>query len=500
MSDARLSQAWQALAQGDNATAEPLFAALLATPPVDPLAFVGMASLKRQQGQLRDAVLHCDAALRLDPRCLEAWLERAYVLHAGGSFAAAQDCYRQVLGIEPSQPEAHAGLAALAARDGDAAQARRHAQAALVVEPANAIAATALATLDIEAGEPAAARDLLAPLAAIKAPPSPERIQLLTAYGDALVRCAAPDEAFAAYAAAQADFATLHEPTRTGRESHRALIERIAAELASAPAEAWTQPAPPQPATAAAHHVFLLGYPRSGTTLVENVLASLPGVEALEERPTLAKADRVFLAEPGGIRRLAGITPDDLAPFVSAYWDKVAAAGMVTAGKTFVDMDPLKATRLPLIARLFPQARVLIMRRDPRDVVLSCFRTSFALTSAALEFTSLERAARHYDAMMRLIETARACLPLAFHEVDYHALVRDFDGTTQALCAFLDLPWDEALCRFDRTARNRGVATASASQVRRGLYDGRGQWEPFARQFEPVLPILQPWIEKFGYG
>ena len=163
-------------------------------------------------------------------------------------------------------------------------------------------------------------------------------------------------------------------------------------------------------------------------------------------------------------------------------------------------MDPLKATRLPLIARLFPQAKVLIMRRDPRDVVLSCFRTSFALTSAALEFTSLERAARHYAAMMELIEVARSCLPLAFHEVDYHALVRDFDGTTRQLCAFLDLPWDESLRRFDRTARDRGVATASASQVRRGLYDGRGQWEPFARHFDPVLPILQPWIEKLGYA
>ena len=174
--------------------------------------------------------------------------------------------------------------------------------------------------------------------------------------------------------------------------------------------------------------------------------------------------------------------------------------GLVAAGQTFVDMDPLKATRLPLIARLFPEARILIMRRDPRDVVLSCFRNSFALTSAALEFTSLERTARHYDAMMRLIEAARERLPLAFHEVDYHAMVRDFDGTTRALCAFLDLPWNESLRRFDRTARERGVATASASQVRRGLYDGRGQWEPFARYIEPVLPILQPWIDKFGYA
>lgn len=495
----RLIDAWTALDRGDHDQARHLFEQLLAEPAIDPLALVGMASLLRQDGRLRDAVLHCDAALRSDPRCAEAWLERAYVLHAGGSFSSAAQSYRQVIALAPQNAPAHAGLAALAARDGQAEQARAHAAAALAADPANPIAATALATVALEAGQPEAARDALAPLAAELPGPSSERIQLLSSYGDALARCGEPAAAYAAYCRAQDDFRVLHEPPAGGRESHRQLIERIHAELAEIPAQAWQRPARPQP-SAPGRHVFLLGYPRSGTTLVENILASLPATCALEERPTLVEADRAFLAEPSGLARLAALPPESLASYVSAYWEKVRAAGAEPSGQTFVDMDPLKATRLPIIARLFPDARILIMRRDPRDVVLSCFRTSFALTSAALEFTSLERAARHYDAMMRLIETARSCLPLAFHEVDYHALVSNFDETTQALCAFLDVPWDAGLRRFDRTARERGVATASASQVRRGLYDGRGQWEPFASQFEPVLPILQPWIEKFGYA
>lgn len=498
--DDRLAQAWQALADGELARAEALFAALLNSPPIDSLALVGMASLLRQQGRLRDAILHCDAAVRADPGCAEAWLERAYVCNAGGSFAPAADCYRQVLALDAGHAAAHAGLAALAARDGQAEAARHHSAAALASEPDNAIAAAALATVELEAGNPEAARDLLGSIAAEPAPPSPERIQLLTTFGDALARTGSADAAYAAYVQAQADFAELYEPPAASRESHRSLVERIIGEVSNLPASIWQQPAPAAPPHAAERHVFLLGYPRSGTTLVENILASLPGVAALEERPTLVEADRAFLAEAGGITHLAQLGPAELGPYVAAYWDKVSAAGIAAAGQTFVDMDPLKATRLPLIARLFPAAKVLIMRRDPRDVVLSCFRTSFALTSAALEFTSLERTARHYDAMMRLIEVARAQLPLTYHEVDYHALVRDFDATTQSMCEFLDLPWDESLRRFDRTARTRGVATASASQVRRGLYDGRGQWEPFARQFEPVMPILQPWIEKFGYA
>ncbi len=495
---ARLKLAWDTLAAGDAVLAESLFAELLREPEVDPLALVGMGSLLRQQGRLRDAILNCDAALRADPRCLEAWLERGFVLNAGGSFKAAAECYRQVLVLDPSNGHAHAGLANLAALNGQSELAREHASAALAADPENILAATALASVEIEAGNAAKACAILRPLTTNDAAPSPERVQLLTTYGDALSRCGEPDPAFAAYVAAQIGFARLHEPTEAPRETHRALVERVTAEIEATTPATWGAPVAALQGSAKGH-VFLLGYPRSGTTLVENVLASLDSVVALEERPTLVDADRAFLAEPGGIKRFAGLPPQELEPFVQHYWEKVRSAGIDPDGRVFVDMDPLKATRLPLIARLFPNTRILIMRRDPRDVVLSCFRNNFALTSAALEFTSLERTAYHYAAMMRLIEVARERLPLVCHEVDYHALVRDFDGTTKHLCAFLGLPWHESLRRFDRTARQRGVATASASQVRRGLFDGRGQWEPFARHFEPVMPILKPWIEKFGY-
>lgn len=497
--DHQLAAAWQALASGDRERSEALFSALIANYPQDPLVLTGAANLLRQHGRLRDAALHCDAALRADPDCLEAWLERGYVMNTGGSFAAASNCYREVLGRDPDHAAAHAALAALAVRDGDHAACEHHAKQALATEPDNFIAAAALAASRIEQGHPAAARDLLLPLVDRLDPPGAETIQLLTTLGEAHGLLGEADAAHAAFARAQDQFRSLHEAGVPPRETNRALIERVTTELAEISPERWSDPVAPS-VRDDPRHVFLLGFPRSGTTLVENVLASLPGVAALEERPTLVDADRAFLANPGGLTQLSQLSPDALAPYVEAYWAKVRGAGIDPACRTFIDMDPLKASRLPVIARLFPQARILIMRRDPRDVVWSCFRTNFALTSAALEFTSLERTARHYAAMMTLIETARERLPLAFHEVDYHALVRDFDGETRRLCTFLGLPWDESLRRFDRTAQQRGVATASATQVRRGLYDGRGQWQPYAKYFEPVMPLLQPWIERFGYA
>jgi hypothetical protein len=85
-------------------------------------------------------------------------------------------------------------------------------------------------------------------------------------------------------------------------------------------------------------------------------------------------------------------------------------------------------------------------------------------------------------------------------ELDYHRLIREFEPTTRALCDFVGIPWHEDVRRFDKTAKARGVSTASAGQVRKGLYDGSGQWRPYARHFEPLMPLLQPWIDRFGYA
>ncbi len=156
---------------------------------------------------------------------------------------------------------------------------------------------------------------------------------------------------------------------------------------------------------------FLIGYPRSGTTLVENMLASIPGVEALEERPTLAAGERISAARAAwpGCAEADSASLDELR---EAYWDYVAAAGIDAAGKLFVDKDPLKGLYAAADRPAVPcRPRSIVMRRDPRDVVWSCFRANFAPTPAAAEFTDLERAARHYDAMMQAQEAFLAALP-----------------------------------------------------------------------------------------
>jgi hypothetical protein len=131
--------------------------------------------------------------------------------------------------------------------------------------------------------------------------------------------------------------------------------------------------------------------------------------------------------------------------------------------------------------------------------VLSCFRSNFALTPAALEFTDLERAACFYDAVMGTQEAFLAALLLARHELRYEALVADFEAETRRLCDFLGVEWREEMRDFARTARRRGVSTMSATQVTKPLYDGSKQWRRYEEQLRPALPILAPWVKRFGY-
>jgi tetratricopeptide (TPR) repeat protein len=315
-----------------------------------------------------------------------------------------------------------------------------------------------------------------------------DQVDLLTLLGDALDRLGNFDEAFDAYAVANQRFAHLHG----GSTAPDAVQERLGAiERAVAALEpvGWAIDKSTIPASG---HVFLLGYPRSGTTLVEQALASLPDVVTLEEAATLDNAQAFLTGE--GIARLQTLTDAEIEDLRASYWRHVTDLGLDVAGKTFVDMDPSKSMGLPLIARVFPNAKIIVMRRDPRDVIWSCFRRAFVYSAMTHEFSSLDRAARHYDAVMRLTQTCLATLPVDHHILVYEDLVHDFDTTTKALCNFIGIDWSADMRDFGATARTGRVRTASAEQVRQSLFDGSGQWRNYAHKLGAVLPILEPWV------
>jgi Tfp pilus assembly protein PilF len=372
--------------RGDRAGAQALFDRALAIDPGDPAVLTGLANWYRKDGRLSEAVRASDAAIAAAPDYPDAWIERGAAYAAGGSSAIARDSYARAAALAPGNPIAHAGFAALAARDGALDEARQAANRALRLAPGSLVAAGTLATVALEQGDPRAACKVLEP-ALGRTRAGPDRPQALSVLAAARERLGDHDAAFALYTRAKAEFAALHDRELTGL-SGLGLVEAVHRGLQSIDPQAWRASAV-DAGEVRPNHVFLLGYPRSGTTLVENVLASLQGVEALEERPTLAASDRRFMAGDAaaiaaGLAEFAQLPEADLAPLRAAYWDKVLSAGVPTEALHFVDMDPMKGLHLPFIARLFPEARIVVMRRDPRDVVWSCFKTPFAPTTGTM--------------------------------------------------------------------------------------------------------------------
>ena len=485
--------AWADIEAGRAVEGEALVRQGLALAPDDPGLMTTLGLALRRQSRLREALAAYDAAIALAPDYAVAWLERGFALHQGNSLQLAAQSYGRAVALDPGSAAGFAGLAAIASTQGDGAEARRFAAEALARDGRDAVAHCAIARADIADGAAAAAVTRLQALLGDAAVNLENRSAALSLLGDALAKAGNAQGAHDSWAAAKASLPERF-PQMAAAEPLAEMVARIDAAIISGP-EFFAAPG----AADQRGHAFLLGYPRSGTTLVETILASADGVATLEELPTLLAAEMRFYVPADGPAALAEIDAATAGALRAAYWQRVADFGVAADAPLFVDMDPLKTMDMPLIGRLFPAATIIVMRRDPRDVILSCFRQNFAASPIAFEFTSLTRAARHYDALMRLQRHSLARMTNPVFELRYEELVADFDGVTQRLCAALGLVWSEALRDFSSTARQRNVSTASVGQVRRGLYNGGGQWQRFAEQLAPVLPVLQPWIDALGY-
>ncbi|MDB5419332.1 MAG: hypothetical protein JWP50_2751 [Phenylobacterium sp.] len=486
---------------GRPAEAEADFRATLALAPGDFTVLDMLGLSLSEQGRLGEALGALDAALKLKADYAPALVNRSWVLENLGDLAGARAGYRRALEIDPSLVRARAGLAVLAARAGQWGEAKAAAREALKIARGDPGARLALAMAALGEGDPSAAEREARGLLDEPGLHPQERGVALTLVGDALDRQHRPDQAFEAYEEANATLKALYAPrfAAGGAPTGLAVVERLQRGFDATAASAWAAQAAAGPSPAQGH-VFVVGFPRSGTTLLGQVLGAHPQVTTLDELETLGESGVAFLSDEAGLARLAQAPDSELAPFRDAYWRRMEAMGLPLAGRTLVDKLPMNTLGLPLIARLFPAAKVVFVRRDPRDVVLSCFRRQFVMNGANWEFLSLAGAARFYAAVMRLAQAYIQALPLDPQVLRYEDLVADFAGETARLTGFLGLPADPAVTGFKGAARVEDIATPSAVQVAGGLFDeGVGQWRSYETHLAPVLPTLAPWISAFGY-
>ncbi len=437
--------------------------------------------------------------VQVAPHFAPGYTALGQALEAAGELAAAEARYRHALDLDGGNIMAEAGLASVLARRGESGQARERALRVLAAEPNYPAAAMIVGEADIAQGRATEAEARMRELLRDPRLSEVERSLALGVLGDALDRQDRPADAFAAYGESNALRRAHYAPSFAGGQGTLAYARALRQWFQQHPAKDLLPVMPPE-VPRAVSHAFLIGFPRSGTTLLEQVLGAHPAVVTLEERETLQDSVSAFMKQPADLSRLGLASDEELEPYRRRYLQRIGAAGVTVDGKLFIDKHPLNGLKLPLIARLFPGARILLAIRDPRDVVLSCFRRRFRMSAPYYEFLTLESAAALYDCVMQLTLDLTEELRMFVHVVRLERLIGHFETETAAVCDFLKLDWSDRMRGFAESARARGVATVSGAQISRGLNAGGvGEWRRYRAQLAPVLPMLDRWAERFGY-
>jgi Flp pilus assembly protein TadD len=486
--------------EGRLAEAETLLRRAVALAPRDPGSrnALGICLLRLERPAL--ALEQFTALLALDDSLPYAHASRGNSLLALGDVGPAEASFQRALALDPRQGIALAGLAYIASRRGVYAEARTWAERALAVLPGYPDAVMSLAAADLGEREYARAEARIGELLDDPRLAPVERAHALGMLGDIFDADRRPVDAFAAYSACNEElrriYASRYEPGAA-----LAHVRMMCRYFEGAAAADWQKNAayerdPGGPIA----HVFLIGFPRSGTTLLEVILEGHPDVVSLEEKDSLIESVRRFMRGPKDLDLLARQSPSELAPLRADYWRRVAAAGAEVTGKIFVDKNPLDSLKLPLIARLFPGAKILFACRDPRDIVLSCFRHRFRMSAPIYELLRLDGAARYYDAVMELVVRASNVLKVDTLLVRHEDLVTGFAREMRRICTYLGIEWAPAMGDFALRTVKRPVLTPSTAQLARGLgTEGLGHWHRYRSPLEPILPLLDPWVRRFYY-
>jgi tetratricopeptide (TPR) repeat protein len=249
--------------------------------------------------------------------------------------------------------------------------------------------------------------------------------------------------------------------------------------------------------------IFIVGFPRSGTTLLEQVLDAHPRLVSMDEQPFLVRA----LAEvtDRGIRypaELGKLTAQDLDAIRTHYWDSARKKVSLLPGQRLVDKNPLNMTALPLIRLLFPNARIILAIRHPCDVLLSCFLQDFRAPELALLCRDLATMANAYCRIFEFWYSQWPLLRPFSYELRYEKFTSNFATEVRNLAEFLQLPWHEAMLAPGEHALDKGfISTPSYSQVLEPVNSKSvGRWQHYERHFRAQLPVLMPWIERWGYS
>jgi Flp pilus assembly protein TadD len=450
-------------------------------------AQLDLCKVTREMGQLDESLRAGLAAVQLSPNDARAHSTLALSCERFGLHQQAHQHYCRAAELAPDDPRLQFACGFGHLGSGDKDSARRYFQRVLDLAPGDAQAHWMLARLQRYTSTGHADFQRLQQLLEAPSASAEERSYLHFALGKMYEDCEHYDEAFQHYAAGnRIEDSKCHYRPEAYRERVDALIETYSADFLARLAAAGNPSHRP---------LFIVGMPRSGTSLVEQILASHPQVYGAGELSWLVKAEHdlpAFLHSPLGypacVRAISAAQIEVLAKKYLDYLEVLAEHGPYTYVS---DKLPSNYERIGLIALLFPHARIIHCHRDPLDNAISQFSLLF---QGAIEYShDLFNLGAHYAEYQRLMEHWHSLMPERILEVSYESLVADYAAETRRLLDFLQLPWDEDCLRF--FAAQRTVRTSSDLQVRQPIYaTSIGRWKHYEKYLEPLRRGLR-WPE-----
>ena len=250
--------------------------------------------------------------------------------------------------------------------------------------------------------------------------------------------------------------------------------------------------------------VFLVGFPRSGTTLLDSILRGHPLIEILEEKPMIEKMNFYFHNSLKGKQyNLRNITNVQIKKLRGIYFDIAKKYLLVDekSNKIIIDKLPLNIKDIGFIHRIFPKSKFIFVLRHPCDSVLSCFMNRFGMNNAMINFYTLFDTANFYNKIMLLWKQYITVLPVHYSIIKYEDIIENLEKNVKPLISFIDLKWDKSLLKYTNTAKKRTfINTPSYNQVIKKIYKkSSGRWLRYEKEMVDVYPILMKWIKEFNY-
>ena len=245
---------------------------------------------------------------------------------------------------------------------------------------------------------------------------------------------------------------------------------------------------------------FLIGFPRSGTTLLDTILRTHSKIDVIEEKDMLSKA-QLHLGNKLSIVDIENLTNVELANAKEIYFKEMEKFVSTKSGGCVIDKLPLNIIDVPIIHKLFPTAKFILVLRHPLDSILSCWMQLFRLNPAMSNMVELDRIVDFYGEAMTILELSEKRYSLNVHRIRYEDLVLDMKSEVSNLLRFIELDWENELENYQETAMRRGIiSTPSYSQVIEPLYKTASyRWEKYRKSLEKYFVKIEKWTTTFGY-